>query len=61
MTIKVGDKIPAATFKYVSEKYFQGTEFKRTSESEDIYRKEWAAIMDHLHSCLFGEFLFSYH
>jgi beta-galactosidase/beta-glucuronidase len=31
-------------------KYFEGTELKRSAKSEEIYRKEWAEIMDHLYS-----------
>lgn len=31
-------------------KYFDGPEFRRTAESEAIYRKEWKGIMDYLYS-----------
>lgn len=31
-------------------KYFSGTELQRTPKSEEIYRKEWREIMDHLYS-----------
>lgn len=30
--------------------YFEGTELKRTAESEEYYRKEWKEIMDNLYS-----------
>ena len=32
------------------KKYFEGTELQRTPKSEEIYKKEWKAIMDHLYS-----------
>ncbi len=31
-------------------KYFDGTELQRSAKSEEIYRKEWKEIMDHLYS-----------
>ena len=31
-------------------KYFDGTELQRSVKSEEIYRKEWKEIMDHLYS-----------
>ncbi|MNS39622.1 Beta-galactosidase [compost metagenome] len=31
-------------------KYFTGTELQRSAKSEEIYRKEWREIMDHLYS-----------
>lgn len=33
-----------------NRKYFEGTELQRTAKSEEIYRKEWREIMDHLYS-----------
>jgi beta-galactosidase/beta-glucuronidase len=33
-----------------NKKYFEGTELQRTSKSEEIYKKEWREIMDHLYS-----------
>lgn len=33
-----------------NKKYFEGTELQRTSKSEEIYKKEWKEIMDHLYS-----------
>jgi beta-galactosidase/beta-glucuronidase len=33
-----------------NKKYFDGSELKRTSESEQIYREEWKEIMDYLYS-----------
>ncbi|MCJ7465305.1 MAG: beta-galactosidase, partial [Maribacter sp.] len=33
-----------------NKKYFDGTELKRSGESEQIYREEWKAIMDYLYS-----------
>lgn len=30
--------------------YFEGNELKRTAKSEEIYKKEWKEIMDHLYS-----------
>jgi len=41
-----GDEQPL----WQNKKYFEGTELQRTSKSEEIYRKEWKAIMDHLYS-----------
>jgi beta-galactosidase/beta-glucuronidase len=32
------------------DKYFDGVELVRTPESEDVYRKEWKAVMDYLYS-----------
>lgn len=33
-----------------NKKYFEGNELQRTTQSEEIYKKEWKEIMDHLHS-----------
>ncbi|WP_433777890.1 glycoside hydrolase family 2 protein [Flavobacterium anhuiense] len=33
-----------------NRKYFEGTELQRSAKSEEIYRKEWREIMDHLYS-----------
>ncbi|TDW51866.1 glycosyl hydrolase family 2 [Flavobacterium sp. 270] len=33
-----------------NKKYFDGTELQRSAKSEEIYRKEWREIMDHLYS-----------
>lgn len=33
-----------------NKKYFDGTELQRSAKSEEIYRKEWKEIMDHLYS-----------
>ena len=33
-----------------NRKYFEGTELQRSAKSEEIYRKEWKEIMDHLYS-----------
>ncbi len=33
-----------------NRKYFDGTELQRSPKSEEIYRKEWKEIMDHLYS-----------
>lgn len=33
-----------------NKKYFEGNELERTTQSEEIYKKEWKEIMDHLHS-----------
>jgi beta-galactosidase/beta-glucuronidase len=41
-----GDEQP----NWQNKKYFEGNEFKRTAKSEEIYRKEWNEIMDHLYS-----------
>jgi beta-galactosidase/beta-glucuronidase len=41
-----GDEQPI----WQNKTYFEGNELKRTSKSEEIYKKEWAAIMDHLYS-----------
>jgi beta-galactosidase/beta-glucuronidase len=41
-----GDKGP----QWQNHHYFSGSEFIRTPESEQIYRKEWQAIMDYLYS-----------
>lgn len=41
-----GDK----NFEWQNRKYFDGTEPKRSAESEATYRKEWKEIMDCLHS-----------
>lgn len=41
-----GDK----NFEWQNRTYFDGTEPKRSSESEATYRKEWREIMDCLHS-----------
>ena len=41
-----GDKNP----QWQNKKYFDGTELKRTAESEAYYRKEWKEIMDCLYS-----------
>ncbi len=41
-----GDKGP----QWQNHDYFNGTEFKRSSESEKIYRTEWKEIMDYLYS-----------
>lgn len=41
-----GDNSP----RWQNRQYFDGTEFKRSVRSEQIYRKEWKAIMDYLYS-----------
>lgn len=41
-----GDEQPI----WQDKKYFGGTELQRTPKSEEIYRKEWKEIMDHLYS-----------
>ncbi|WP_373824918.1 glycoside hydrolase family 2 protein [Bacteroides heparinolyticus] len=41
-----GDRNP----EWQNRKYFDGTELKRTAESEACYRKEWKEIMDCLYS-----------
>lgn len=41
-----GDRSP----EWQNRQYFNGTEFARSSESEKIYRKEWADIMNYLYS-----------
>lgn len=41
-----GDEQPL----WQNKKYFEGTELQRTSKSEEIYKKEWREIMDHLYS-----------
>jgi beta-galactosidase/beta-glucuronidase len=41
-----GDEQPI----WQDKKYFDGTELQRTPKSEEIYRKEWKEIMDHLYS-----------
>jgi beta-galactosidase/beta-glucuronidase len=41
-----GDKDP----QWQNKKYFDGTELKRSAESEANYRKEWKEIMDNLYS-----------
>ncbi len=41
-----GDRNP----EWQNRSYFNGTEFKRSAESEAIYRKEWKEIMDCLYS-----------
>lgn len=41
-----GDEQPL----WQNRKYFEGTELQRTPKSEEIYRKEWREIMDHLYS-----------
>lgn len=41
-----GDEQPI----WQDKKYFEGTELQRTPKSEEIYKKEWKAIMDHLYS-----------
>ena len=41
-----GDEQPI----WQNKKYFDGTELKRTPQSEEIYKKEWREIMDHLYS-----------
>ncbi|OXA76732.1 Glycosyl hydrolases family 2, TIM barrel domain [Flavobacterium aquidurense] len=41
-----GDEQPT----WQNKTYFEGNELKRTAKSEEIYKKEWAAIMDHLYS-----------
>ena len=41
-----GDEQPL----WQNKKYFEGTELQRTAKSEEIYRKEWKDIMDHLYS-----------
>lgn len=41
-----GDKSP----EWQNRKYFEGTEMKRSAESEAHYRKEWKEIMDYLYS-----------
>lgn len=41
-----GDRNP----EWQNRKYFEGTEMKRSAESEAIYRKEWKEIMDCLYS-----------
>ncbi|MDE6098764.1 MAG: beta-galactosidase [Muribaculaceae bacterium] len=41
-----GDRNP----EWQNHRYFDGTEMHRSAESEDIYRKEWAEIIDCLYS-----------
>ncbi|QLE00212.1 beta-galactosidase [Galbibacter sp. BG1] len=41
-----GDSAPL----WQGKKYFDGTELKRSAESEEIYRKEWKEIIDYLYS-----------
>lgn len=41
-----GDRNP----EWQNRKYFDGTELKRTAQSEACYRKEWKEIMDYLYS-----------
>ncbi|TRX28898.1 beta-galactosidase [Flavobacterium franklandianum] len=41
-----GDEQPL----WQNKKYFEGTEFQRTAISEEIYKKEWKEIMNHLYS-----------
>ncbi|MGB5553640.1 MAG: sugar-binding domain-containing protein [Flavobacteriaceae bacterium] len=41
-----GDSSP----KWQNRDYFNGTEFKRSAESEQIFRTEWKDIMDYLYS-----------
>ena len=41
-----GDRNP----EWQNRKYFEGTEMKRSAESEACYRKEWKEIMDALYS-----------
>ncbi|MBO0324114.1 beta-galactosidase [Muricauda sp. CAU 1633] len=41
-----GDKSP----QWQNRNYFDGTELKRSAQSESIYRKEWKGIMDYLYS-----------
>lgn len=41
-----GDEHPI----WQNKKYFEGTEMQRTAKSEEIYKKEWREIMDHLYS-----------
>jgi len=41
-----GDRSP----RWQNRQYFEGTELKRTPESERIYRTEWKGIMDYLYS-----------
>lgn len=41
-----GDRNP----EWQNRKYFEGTEMKRSAESEACYRKEWKGIMDALYS-----------
>jgi len=41
-----GDEQPI----WQDKKYFEGTELQRTAKSQEIYRKEWKEIMDHLYS-----------
>lgn len=41
-----GDRNP----EWQNRKYFEGTEMKRSAESETCYRKEWKEIMDALYS-----------
>jgi beta-galactosidase/beta-glucuronidase len=41
-----GDEQPL----WQNKKYFEGTELQRTSKSEEIYKKEWKEIIDHLYS-----------
>ncbi|MFV5686057.1 glycoside hydrolase family 2 protein [Flavobacterium sp. GB2R13] len=41
-----GDEQPL----WQNKKYFEGTELQRTPKSEEIYKKEWKEIMDHLYS-----------
>ncbi len=41
-----GDKSPS----WQNKKYFDGTELKRTPQSEATYRKEWKEIIDYLYS-----------
>ncbi|WP_125723027.1 glycoside hydrolase family 2 protein [Flavobacterium ustbae] len=41
-----GDEQPI----WQNREYFEGTELRRSPKSEEIYRKEWKEIMDHLYS-----------
>ncbi|WP_367772447.1 sugar-binding domain-containing protein [Flavobacterium sp. WC2421] len=41
-----GDEQPI----WQNKKYFEGNELQRTPKSEEIYKKEWKEIMDHLYS-----------
>lgn len=41
-----GDRNP----EWQNQRYFDGTEFKRSAESEACYRKEWKEIIDYLYS-----------
>jgi beta-galactosidase/beta-glucuronidase len=41
-----GDNQPV----WQNQTYFEGNELKRTAKSEEIYKKEWKEIMDHLYS-----------